>query len=559
MPPLPQQENVLLIHQNASLETDSDSDSSEPRSSVPLSSESHNGGAKQLRQHSVINDELTKCAETRWEGSSADYNSSESDKVTQHDANVENDDVTKANVTSFSAREDKTSNVSLLPPTTSLPLLVFIDMVAVSLVVPLLFQYYQQAGITSANQRELLSSVFSAAQIVGGLGLGALTDAKYLTQKNLLFMSFGGSALAYSLIVYGGFACLIASRVLVGLVKQTMTVTTSILTKHTTEDNRTKYMGRLESSVTAAWVIGPSLGAILFKHVHTKAPALLASALFVVNVILAAFLLKDSDYTDTTATASTKQPAKDNNNNNNNNKDSDISGYSFWTNLKSCFRSQSLGSVIASLLVFRWITRATSYSGLGTYYEDMYQMEPHVKGYIQSYQRILGFTVQSIWIGPLLQYLGRGAKSPEARAISISAIILGLATLAECQQSLSLFLLVLSPLISTSMTLMHLSLRSLLTKEAPEDSLFSVFAALDVLQNASAVTVPFYRTFLFRILNRMTTSDDAAAAMEGDPSPLSWVFSSALHWFVAWGVMSYLLLVLPRQAANKTAKTIKLE
>lgn len=132
----------------------------------------------------------------------------------------------------------------LLPPTQSLPLLVFIDMFAVSLVVPLLFQYYINAGVTSANQRELLSSVFSSSQIVGGLILGGLTDAHLLRRKTILFLSFSGSAVAYALMVYGGFHALIASRVLVGLVKQTMTVTTSMLTRCTTEENRAKYMGR---------------------------------------------------------------------------------------------------------------------------------------------------------------------------------------------------------------------------------------------------------------------------------------------------------------------------
>jgi MFS family permease len=132
----------------------------------------------------------------------------------------------------------------LMSPTLSLPLLNFIDMLAVSLVIPLLFQYYKNAGVTSANQRELLSSVFSSSQIVGGVVLGAMTDAKLIRRKTVLFLSFGGSAVAYAMIVYGGFRALIFSRVLVGLVKQTMTVTTSIMTRCTTDENRAKYMGR---------------------------------------------------------------------------------------------------------------------------------------------------------------------------------------------------------------------------------------------------------------------------------------------------------------------------
>lgn len=107
--------------------------------------------------------------------------------------------------------------------------------------------------------------VFSASQIIGGLLLGYLTDAKFLRKKTVLFLSFGGSAIAYLMIAYGGFTALILSRILVGLVKQTMTVTTSMLTVCTAPEIRSRNMGRLQSSSTAAWILGPSAGALLFK------------------------------------------------------------------------------------------------------------------------------------------------------------------------------------------------------------------------------------------------------------------------------------------------------
>jgi MFS family permease len=419
----------------------------------------------------------------------------------------------------------------ITPTTTSLPLIVFIDMLGVSLVVPLLFQYYRKAGIASANQRELLSSVFSFSQIIGGIVLGVLTDAKILKRKTILLISFGGSAIAYAMIVYGEFRLLVVSRILVGLVKQTMTVTTSILTQCTTDKNRAKYMGRLESSATAAWIVGPSVGALMFKFVDHKAPALLASLLFVFNMILTALVLDDTDEgvfmgNDIATSFSSKSIDKNQSKSN------------FVANLKYCFSSKQLGSVIASILVFSWITRATSYSSLGTYYEDLYGVEPHHRGYIQSYQRVLGFIVQSSLIGPLLTRLGG-----ERQAVCLCSIILAIATFMEIQQSISLFLMVLSPAIAITMAMMHVSLRSLLTRQVPKDSVFSVFAALDVLKNASAVTVPFYRTFLFQILGSgwSTKYHQSTSGMEGDPEPIAWVLSSGIHWVFAFVTMTYFL------------------
>ena len=108
-------------------------------------------------------------------------------------------------------------------------------MLSVSLVIPLLHQYYKNAGVHSATQRELLSSLFSSSQIAGGFIIGALSDVGMLRRRNILLLSFLGSAVSYALVVVGGLRSLIFSRVLVGLVKQTMTVSTGLLSCYTSE------------------------------------------------------------------------------------------------------------------------------------------------------------------------------------------------------------------------------------------------------------------------------------------------------------------------------------
>jgi hypothetical protein len=260
--------------------------------------------------------------------------------------------------------------------------------------------------------------------------------------------------------------------------------------------------------------------------VDHKAPALLASCLFILDMILAGVLLNgseentyllDPDETGGTGRKSSSKPTT----------------RKFLDNLNSCFSSPTLAAIIVCLLIFSWANGATSYANMGSYYEDMYQVEPHARGYIQSYQRILGFVVQSLLIGPLLQKIGG-----ERRAVVAASVLLAIATFWEAQRSIIVFLVALSPAIAVSTTMMSVSLRSLLTQIAPPDAIFSVFAALDVLQNATAVTVPFYRTFLFRLLggNRNT-----GATMEGDPDPVSWVLSSGIHWIVASIAMAFLL------------------
>mmetsp|Transcript_28511 Transcript_28511/g.60164 ORF Transcript_28511/g.60164 Transcript_28511/m.60164 type:complete len:487 (+) Transcript_28511:161-1621(+) len=416
------------------------------------------------------------------------------------------------------------SPMTILPPSTTLCILVMIDMFSVSLVVPLLHQYYKNAGVSSASQRELLSSLFSSSQIAGGLIIGALSDVGILSRRRILFLSFLGSALSYALIVVGGLRNLIVSRVLVGLVKQTMTVSTSLLARYTTSETRAVSMGRLTASTTAAWIAGPSVGALLYKHVDPSAPALTASGLFLLNSALAAILLPADDERgegDATKNAT--------------NGKSRGKVASFTSNLKTCFSSSSLASVVTSLLLLGWVTRTTSYANMASFYEEKYGVEPHYRGYIKSYQQSLHFLFTSFFVRVLLTACGG-----ERRAAVLGAFMLAGATLCEVNASFEVFLCIVSPAIAVSVGILGVSLRSLVTQVTPKESLGSVLAALDVLQNAASVTVPFYRTLLFNLAARYGSKDEDAS-MVGDPDPKVWLLSSFFHWSLFAVAISFLL------------------
>jgi len=411
-------------------------------------------------------------------------------------------------------------------PTTTLCILVMIDMVSVSLVVPLLHQYYKDAGVHSASQREMLSSLYSSSQIAGGLIIGALSDVGILSRRRILFLSFLGSALSYGLIVFGGLRNLIFSRVLVGLVKQTMTVSTSLLARYTTVETRAVAMGRLSASMTAAWILGPSVGALLYKHVDSSAPALTASGLFLLNSALAAILLPADDEKEEEDSIAKRK---------NGPKDGRGKFASFTANLKSCFSSPALASAVISQLLFGWVTRTTSYASMASFYEEKYNIEPHFRGYIKSYQQLLNFAVQSFFVRALLTTLGG-----ERKAACIAAALLALATLCEVNANFTVFVSIVCPAVAVAVAMIGVSLRSLVTQLAPKDSLGSVLAALDVLQNAASVTVPFYRTLLFNLAAHYGSKDEGAS-MAGDPEPRIWLLWSFLHWSVFAVAMAFLL------------------
>ena len=422
------------------------------------------------------------------------------------------------------------------PATTTLCILVMIDMFAVALVVPLLHQYYKNAGVHSASQRELLSSLFSSSQIVGGLVIGLLSDLVLLSRRRILFLSFLGSALSYILVV-GGFRQLIFSRILVGLVKQTMTVSTSLFVAWTTPETRAVCMGQLSASTTFAWIAGPSVGALLYKHISPSAPAFVSSGLFVLNSVLAAVLLPGDD-----------EQGTPNATNYNTVKDGGKRFAKLTANLRTCFGSAELAAVVTSLLLYGWVVRTTSYANMASFYEEKYEIEPHFRGYIKSYQQFLGFLVQSFCVRALLT-----ASGGERRSTCIGAVVLAVATLGEVNANFGVFISIVCPAVAIANAMIGVSLRSLVTQVAPNESIGSVLAALDVLQNAASVTAPFYRTVLFKLAVYYGSKDEHAS-MAGDPEPRIWLILSCIHWMVLAVAQAYLLLPSQSERSRQRAK-----
>jgi len=297
--------------------------------------------------------------------------------------------------------------------------------------------------------------------------------------------------------------------------------------------------------------------------VDHNAPALFASSLFVFNMFLAGIFLNENFEESGTRSNDNISDSTTADNDKKNSNEAELkeckkktrsTKRNFWENAKSCFSSRSLASVIGCLLIFSWMIRATSYASMGSYYEDMYGFEPHTRGYIQSYQRVWVFIVQSSLIQPVLERAGG-----ERQAVFFAAVLLAGSTFFEAQQNFVIFLCAICPSIALSTTMMGVSLRSLLTQLAPGDAIFSVFAAIDVLQNATAVTVPFYRAFLFRLLSSSSHREEAdytgadQVTMEGDPDPVTWVVCAGFHWVIASLAMLYLLRLgqVPIQSGSK--------
>lgn len=99
---------------------------------------------------------------------------------------------------------------------------VFVDMFCVSLVVPLLTTYFRSAGVNT-EMVGYISSLYYFCQLIGGVVIGSLSDV--VPRRDVMMLSFTGSAISYFIVGYTNQIWLLfATRAMVGLVKQTMTI-----------------------------------------------------------------------------------------------------------------------------------------------------------------------------------------------------------------------------------------------------------------------------------------------------------------------------------------------
>ncbi|CAM9991060.1 unnamed protein product, partial [Discosporangium mesarthrocarpum] len=172
-------------------------------------------------------------------------------------------------------------------------LLVFIDMLSVAVMVPLLSSYFRDLNI-SAGLYGLMSSAYSFSQILGGLVFGALSD-RVLSRKSVLLLSFLGSALSYGLVgMSSSLSMLLVGRVIVGLVKQTMTISTALISEHTTSETRSGELSQLTAAATFSFIVGPSCGSFLYQRSKIL-PPMVSSSLFLLNYIIALLLLPSKE------------------------------------------------------------------------------------------------------------------------------------------------------------------------------------------------------------------------------------------------------------------------
>lgn len=176
-------------------------------------------------------------------------------------------------------------------PLASIFLVVFIDLLGFSFILPLL-PYYAATFGASPFVVGLLTASYAAAQFFGAPILGRLSDR--FGRKPVLLVSIFGTFLGFMLLgVANTLLVLFISRLLDGLTGGNISVAQAYISDVTDASNRAKGLGMIGAAFGLGFIFGPALGGFLSQWGYTV-PAFVAAGLSLINLALVALWLPES-------------------------------------------------------------------------------------------------------------------------------------------------------------------------------------------------------------------------------------------------------------------------
>lgn len=136
-------------------------------------------------------------------------------------------------------------------------LIAFINSVSFTIIIPVLYPYAQQFGLTDF-QASLLVSSYAISQFIATPILGHFSD--FFGRKPLLLISLVGTVAANLIAGFTPVAALLfLARILDGLTGGNTSIATAIISDTTTPEHRAKAFGLLNAAFQLGFVTGPAI------------------------------------------------------------------------------------------------------------------------------------------------------------------------------------------------------------------------------------------------------------------------------------------------------------
>ncbi|MDO8964063.1 MAG: MFS transporter [Coriobacteriia bacterium] len=169
--------------------------------------------------------------------------------------------------------------------------IVLVDMLSFSLVLPLLPDYALKFG-ANPFVTGLIFSMYPLAQVVAAPILGRMSDI--YGRKPILLLSIGGTVCALLMLGFSSALwMLFVSRLIDGITGGNISVAQAYMADVTSEEDRGKAFGLIGAAFGLGFILGPVSGGLL-SGIGLHVPPFVAAGLAAVNLLLVAFVLKES-------------------------------------------------------------------------------------------------------------------------------------------------------------------------------------------------------------------------------------------------------------------------
>ncbi len=275
-------------------------------------------------------------------------------------------------------------------------LIVLVDVLGLTIVLPLLPFYAERFGATPM-QAGLLTSVYAACQLVSGPLLGRLSDRT--GRKPLLLVSQFGTFLGFILLARSSALWMVfLSRVIDGSTAGNLSLAQAYIADVTAPKDRAKSFALIGIAFGLGFLVGPAASGLLEHAYGGAAPAYLAAALSATSILCTATLLarnppRPPGFVEEPALPGGKRLA-----------------LLDWGSYAGYFRRPQLARLLAQFFCFA-LAFAAFTSGFALYAERRLTwhdraFSPREVGFVFAYAGLLGIILQGGLIGRLVKRFG---------------------------------------------------------------------------------------------------------------------------------------------------------
>jgi multidrug resistance protein len=349
-------------------------------------------------------------------------------------------------------------------PLLSIFLIVLVDVLGLTIILPLLPFFAESMGATPSVVG-LLVSAYAICQLIAGPPLGHLSDR--IGRRPVLLVSQMGTCAGFLILAYAQSLWLVfLARIIDGLTAGNLTVAQAYIADVTDSDNRTKAFGMIGIAFGLGFLVGPGVSGFLAQFGNTY-PIFAAAALSFTSILCTYFLLP--------GVVPYPHPELE-------------QAFSRWSAITESFKDKRLAPMLWQFFAFTFAF-STFFSGFALFAERRFTYNgiafgTKQVGYVFAFSGLIGVLIQGGGMGALVKAFG------ESRLVQTGFATMAVGFVLLAGVNGIPYMLVAVALLTFGSAILRPSLTSLITKHTPRHRQGMVMGLMQSLMSIAQIVAP---------------------------------------------------------------------